>query len=62
MSLPSETVDVDRSILNNSKQSTFGMTRSNSVSIFEKAVKKSELKLRRDEFIGLMRKETKERL
>jgi hypothetical protein len=32
------------------------------VSIFEKAVQKSELKLRRDEFVGMMRKETKDKL
>jgi hypothetical protein len=32
------------------------------VSIFEKVAKKSELKLRREEFIGLMRKETKDKL
>lgn len=38
------------------------MTRSNSVSIFEKVARKSELKLRRDEFIGLMRKEARDKL
>jgi hypothetical protein len=38
------------------------MTRSNSVSIFEEVAKKSEIKLRRDEFITSMKKETKQRL
>lgn len=62
MSLPSSTIEAEHSVLNQSKQSTLGMTRSNSVSIFEKVARKNELKLRRDEFIGLMRKEVKQKL
>jgi hypothetical protein len=62
MSLPSSTIEAERSVLNHSNQSIFGMTRSNSVSIFEKVARKSELKLRRDEFIGLMRKDVRDKL
>ena len=32
------------------------------MSIFEKVARKSELKLRRDEFIGLMKKEVRDKL